>query len=233
MTLVKSSKLSVNNLTIEVSRKNIKNIHLAVYPPAGRVTIAAPLRTTDEAVRMFAVAHLPWIRRQQRKFEGQDRQFPREYVSGETHYVQGRRYRLRVLPSEPGRVELGRGLRLYAPEGSSAQARDTLLSEWYRARLKAQIPALVDKWSVLMNVPEPAWGVKRMKTKWGSCSVAAGRIWLNLELAKKPYHCLEYVIVHELAHFTERHHNDRFRALLDQHLPLWQHYREELNAAPL
>jgi predicted metal-dependent hydrolase len=195
-----TSQVSISDLTIEVVRKNIKHIHLAVYPPQGRVRVAAPLWTSDDAVRIFAVARLPWIRRQQSKFEQQARQTPREYVSGETHYVQGRRYRLRFVASEQREVKLSRYLLMSAPAESSVQERETLLHDWYRARLKAQIPELVVKWSTLMDVPTVQWGVKRMKTKWGSCNAEARRIWLNLELAKKPYHCLEYVIVHELAH---------------------------------
>jgi predicted metal-dependent hydrolase len=233
MSTTMSSQVSISDLTIEVVRKNIKHIHLAVYPPQGRVRVAAPTWTSDDAVRIFAIARLPWIRRQQSKFQQQERQTPREYVSGETHYLQGRRYRLRFIPSEHGAVELQRSLLLYAPAKSSVQERETLLYDWYRARLKSQIPELIVKWSALMDVSTVQWGVKRMKTKWGSCNAEARRIWLNLELAKKPYHCLEYVIVHELAHFSERHHNDRFRLLLDQHLPLWQRYRDELNQAPL
>lgn len=228
-----TSHLNVGELRVEVIRKNIKNIHLAVYPPHGRVRVAAPLRTSDDAVRVFTIARMPWIRRQQGKFAAQERQTPREYVSGESHYVQGRRYRLRVIPSDHRGVEIKRSLTLYAPPDSNKHAREAILFNWYRQRLKEQIPALLEKWCAIMGMPAPIWGIKRMKTKWGSCNAQANRVWLNLELAKKPYTCLEYVLVHELAHFTERHHNERFRLILDQHLPLWQTYREELNQAPL
>ena len=228
--------IMVGDVQVEVVRKAIKNLHLAVYPPHGRVRVATPLRVDDEAVRLFAIARLPWIRRQRGRFIGQDRQSPREYVSGESHYFQGRRYRLRVVTAPgAGRIVLTTQHRLLLtmPEGHSARDREAVMLAWYRADLKARLPALVQTWSARLGVPSPAWGVRRMKTKWGSCAVSSRRIWLNLELAKKPLHCLEYVVVHELAHLHERHHNERFQALLDQHLPLWRSYREELNQSPL
>jgi predicted metal-dependent hydrolase len=226
----------VGDVQVEVVRKAIKNLHLAVYPPDGRVRVATPLRVDDEAVRLFTIARLPWIRRQQNKFIGQERQSAREYVSGESHYFRGRRYRLRVNEGPgPAQVKVATQQRLLltVPVESTAQQREAVLLAWYRADLKARLPDLVNTWSARLEVPEPAWGVKRMKTKWGSCAIQTGRIWLNLELAKKSPHCLEYVVVHELAHLHERHHNQRFQALLDQHLPLWRSYRAELNASPL
>ncbi len=231
-----SHSILVGDVQVEVVRKAIKNLHLAVYPPHGRVRVATPLRVDDEAVRLFTIARLPWIRRQQVKFTGQERQSPREYVSGESHYFQGRRYRLRVVTA-PGPAHLTlptqHRLLLTVPSESTIQEREAALLAWYRADLKAQLPDLVQTWSERLAVPEPVWGIKRMKTKWGSCNIQARRIWLNLELAKKSPHCLEYVVVHELTHLHERHHNGRFQALLDQHLPLWRSYRDELNQSPL
>lgn len=228
--------ITVSELEVEVVRKNIKNLHLGVYPPHGHVRVATPLRVDDEAVRLFTIARLPWIRRQQLAFRQQERQSPREYVSGESHYFQGRRYRLRVVESQ-GKAKVGKKtatrLTLFIPPASSAAAREALLSGWYREQLKAQIPPLVEKWSALIGVEAPEWRVKRMKTKWGSCNIQARRIWLNLELVKKPLHCLEYVVVHEMMHLLERHHNKRFQGLLDQHLPNWRVLRDELNILPL
>jgi predicted metal-dependent hydrolase len=184
-------------------------------------------------VRLFVLAKLPWIRRQQAGFANQPRQSPREYVRRESHYVWGRRYLLHLIEHDaPARVEVqpnGR-LNLYLRPHSSAIRREAILLAWYRRELSQQIPGLLARWEPLLGVSVADWGIKRMKTRWGSCTIEARRIWLNLELAKKPAYCLEYVLVHELTHLLERHHNERFRALLDEHLPNWRAIREELNA---
>ncbi|WP_424950298.1 M48 family metallopeptidase [Deinococcus sp.] len=236
MTAATTHTIAVGNLEVEVVRKAIKNLHLAVYPPDGRVRVATPLRVDDNAVRLFTIARLPWIRRQRVKFLGQERQSAREYVSGESHYVWGRRYRLRVVTGTAvAEVTLPTKARLVLTltgDHDRGEAEAVMLA-WYRAQLKERLPELVALWSERLGVPEPAWGIRRMKTKWGSCNIQGRRIWLNLELAKKPPHCLEYVVVHELTHLHERHHNGRFQALLDQHLPMWRSYRDELNRSPL
>ena len=236
MTAAATHTIAVGGLEVEVVRKAIKNLHLAVYPPDGRVRVATPLRVDDNAVRLFTIARLPWIRRQRLKFLGQERQSPREYVSGESHYIWGRRYRLRVLIGAGlAEVTLPTKARLVLTLTGDHDRADaeTVMLAWYRTQLKERLPELVALWSERLGVPEPDWGVKRMKTKWGSCNIQARRIWLNLELAKKSPHCLEYVVVHELTHLHERHHNGRFQALLDQHLPMWRSYRDELNRSPL
>lgn len=228
--------LSVSGITVEVVRKDIKNLHLGVYPPNGRVRVAAPLVVSDEAVRLAVIDKLAWIRRQRARFAAQPRQSEREMVNGESHYFLGRRYRLRVHEQEaPARVALrGVGsLDLFVRPGSPAEARETVLLNWYREQLKALIPPLLDKWQTALGVRVSAWGVKKMKTKWGSCTPSAGRIWLNLELAKKPAPCLEYIVVHELVHLLERHHSERFTALMDRHLPDWRSRRDRLNAGTL
>ena len=230
------TQITVRDIPVDVVRKDIKNLHLAVYPPSGRVRIAAPLRVNDDAVRLFVVSKLGWIKRQQAKFQQQDRQPPRAYVSGESHWVLGRRYRLRVVNSAGAiRLKLRNNttLELIAPELSSVEAREHAMLEWYRQTLKELIPALIEKWSAIIGVDAPLWGVKRMKTKWGTCNIAERRIWLNLELAKKPIHCLEYVIAHELTHLLERRHSERFRALMDRHIPNWRLFKSELNALAL
>jgi hypothetical protein len=228
--------LTVNGMQVEIVRKAIKNLHLGVYPPDGRVRVAAPLAFNDDAIRLAVITRLTWIKRQQAGFKNQERQSPRRYVSGETHYVFGRRYRLRVIEEEHApsvSIKNTRTAALTVRPGSNPIQRERIFLAWYRKELRSAAAPLIEKWASLIGVPAPLWGIKRMKTKWGSCSTATQRIWLNLELAKKPPQCLEYIIVHELAHFLERNHNVRFVKVLDRHLPQWRIYRDELNAAPL
>lgn len=228
--------ITVSGLSVEVVRKNIKNLHLGVYPPLGRVRVAAPLAVSDDAVRLAVVGKLGWIKRQRAKFQAQPRQSQRRMVSGESHYFMGQRYRLRVVEgSTPMRVALrGKaGLDLFVRPETSTERREELLQAFYRSELKNLIPTLLDKWQPILGVEANAWGIKKMKTKWGTCNIAARRVWLNLELAKKPIQCLEYILVHELLHLIERHHNDRFRGLMDQYLPQWQTHRDELNRSLL
>lgn len=227
------SQLTVADLTVDVVRKRIKNLHLAVYAPDGRVRVATPLTLSDESIRLYVLAKLTWIRRQQAKFEGQARQSEREYVQRESHYVWGQRYLLQIIEhNAPPRIERPgpQRLTMHVRPGTNEAQRRNILSKWYRGELKAQVPTLIAKWEPIMGVSVADWGVKQMKTKWGTCNIDARRIWLNLELAKKPLPCLEYIIVHEMAHLLERHHNDRFRTLLDQFIPNWRTVREELNA---
>lgn len=221
---------------MDVVRKEIKNLHLGVYPPDGRVRVAAPLLISDDAVRLAVIGKLGWIRRQRAKYEAQPRQSQRQMVSGESHYFLGRRYRLRVQQSDsPPRVAL-RGktaIEIFVRPEATAEQRRALLQRWYRERLKALIPPLLEKWQQALGVQAADWGIKRMKTRWGTCNIKARRVWFNLELAKKPEQCLEYVVAHELMHLLERHHDDRFTALMDRHLTNWRQLRSELNQAPL
>ena len=229
-------QIVVSGITINVVRKRIKNLHLGVYPPDGRVRVAAPLLVHDEAVRLFVITKLAWIKLHKDKFAGQERQSAREYVTGESHYFQGRRYRLNVMQYQGHpRIAIRNSstIDMFVTGEADSDYRKRLLSGWYRQHLKEQIPALIGKWEPIMNVSVAEWGVKQMKTKWGTCSIKARRIWLNLELAKKPAHALEYIVVHELAHLLEKGHGDRFKRLMDQFLPQWRQYREELNRAPL
>lgn len=229
-------QIIVNGFVVDVVRKNIKNLHLGVYPPNGRVRVAAPLRINDEAVRLLIISKLAWIKRQQEKFEAQERQSAREYVSGESHYYQGRRYLLNVIEQKGSPAVILRNnktMDLFVRPDSDASQRERVLIAWYRQRLKEEIALLIAKWEPIIGVEVAEWRVKQMKTKWGTCNIKAHRIWLNLELVKKPLHCLEYIIVHEMVHLLERHHNDRFLAYMNRFMPLWQYYREELNRAPL
>lgn len=232
----KVSRITVSGIPVEVVRKDIKNLHLGVYPPMGRVRVAAPLVVNDEAVRLAIIDKLGWIKRQRAQFAKQPRQSEREMVNGESHYFLGRRYRLRVHEVDaPGRVAL-RGVAsmdLFVRPGSSAGKREAVLQDWHRASLRSVITDLLAHWQPKLGVQATHWGIKKMKTKWGSCNVSARRIWLNLELAKKPVQCLEYIVVHELVHLLERNHTERFTALMDRHLPDWRNRREVLNSSPL
>jgi hypothetical protein len=229
-------KLKVGNLAVEVVRKNIKNLHLAVYPPNGRVRVAVPLRVDNEAVRLAVASRLGWIRRQQKKLVGQERQSPREYVSRESHYFLGRRNLLNVVYHDgPPRVAINSNAKidLFVPDGANRARREKILQEWYRKELKALVPPLVSKWEKITGLQVSAWGVKRMKTKWGTCNTRAHRIWINLELAKKPVQCLEYIVVHEMVHLLERHHNEKFIGYMNEFLPNWRSLRDQLNSFPL
>lgn len=223
-------------MPVDVVRKDIKNVHLAVYPPAGRVRIAAPRRLSDDAIRLAVVTRLGWIRRQQLVYAGQERQSEREMVSGESHFVQGRRYRLRVIESEEkpqARIRSTRTLDLVVPPASSREVRARVLDQWYRMLLRQEAQSLIEKWQPIIGVRVAHWGIRKMRTRWGSCHEANGHILLNLELAKKDRDCLEYIVVHELVHLLEREHNERFRAFMDRFMPAWRHHREKLNKAPL
>ena len=234
---IESRNITVSGLSVEVVRTPIKNLHLGVYPPQGRVRVAAPLAVDDEAVRLAVVGKLGWIKRQRAKFQAQPRQSQRRMVSGESHYFFGQRYRLRVHESSGTALHIAlRGkacMDLFVRPETTVERREQVLQDFYRAELKRLVPELLEKWQPKLGVEVRAWGIKRMKTKWGTCNIEARRIWLNLELAKKPVQCLEYILVHELAHLHERHHNERFTALLDLHLPQWRTLREELNQSML
>jgi predicted metal-dependent hydrolase len=230
------TQIRVSGMPVDVVRKDIKNVHLAVYPPGGRVRIAAPRRLSDDAIRLAVVTRLGWIRRQQLVYAGQERQSEREMVSGESHFVQGRRYRLRVIESEEkphARIRSTRTLDLVVSPDSSRKVRASVLDRWYRARLREEAQTLIEKWQPIVGVRVARWGIRKMRTRWGSCHESNGHILLNLELAKKDRDCLEYIVVHELVHLLEREHNDRFRALMDRFMPAWRLHRDKLNKAPL
>jgi predicted metal-dependent hydrolase len=233
---IKTHKIIVDDLPVQIVRKAIKNLHLGVYPPHGRVRVAVPFRVTDDSVRLAVVGKLGWIKRQRAKFEAQPRQSLREMVSGESHYFLGQRYRLRVFEhNHPAEVEMRNKsiIELHVRPKSTAEQRERILHRWYRQQLKQMIPAFLEKWQPILGVQVADWGIKKMKTRWGTCNPDAHRIWLNLELAKKPTRCLEYVVVHEMAHLIRRHHDDQFLAIMNRHIPQWQSYRQELNSSPL
>lgn len=232
----KSRRLAILGLPVEVIRKDIKNLHVAVYPPAGRVRVATPLRLTDDVVRVAVISRLGWIRRQQTRFADQVRESQRELVTGESVYFRGRRFRLEIIedPVSP-RVRIANSscIQLRCSRRADRDQREAMLNQWYRERLREQIPALLRKWERKVGVDVAEVRIRRMKTKWGSCNAQARRIWLNLELAKKPASSLEYILVHEMIHIHERRHDERFREMMDGVMPGWQLHRAELNRAPL
>lgn len=233
---IETHRITVSGIAVEVVRKAIKNLHLGVYPPRGRVRVAAPLAVNDDAVRLAVISRLGWIKRQRAKFEAQPRQSRREMINSESHYFLGRRYRLNVIEqNSAGKVVLRNKtiIDLYVRPGVDAEKREKVLQRWYRGQLKVLVPSLLEKWQQTLGVEVADWGIKKMKTKWGGCNVEARRIWLNLELAKTPVQCLEYIIVHELVHLLERHHNDRFTTHMDKFMPQWSLLRDMLNKSPL
>ena len=228
-------RIELGEITADVILKDIKNVHLSVYPPAGKVRISAPKRMSLDTIRVFAISKLDWIKQQQTKLREQERETPRDYVDRESHYVWGKRYLLTVTESDrPPSIELKHSrMLLRVRPGMAEEKREALFEAWYRRQLREAVPPLLARWQPLLGVEVQRWFVQRMKTKWGSCNHRAGTIRLNTELAKKPSECLEYIVVHELVHLLEPTHNARFIALMDRFMPKWQFYREVLNRLPL
>ena len=229
-------RIEVDGLIVDVVRKQIKNLHLAVYPPNGRIRVAAPIRVNDEAVRLAVISKLGWIKRQQVKFEEQERESIREYVSGESHYFQGNRYLLNVIEDNCAphvKIRNKKRIDLFIRPNSTHAQRERVFSAWYREHLREVLSSLIAKWEKKIGVRADDWVIKKMKTKWGSCNIENRRILINLELAKKSERCLEYIVAHELIHLLERLHNDRFLSLMNKFMPNWKKYRDELNRMPL
>lgn len=230
-----SAYLTVRGIDVDVIYKDIKNLHIGVYPPIGRVRVAAPQRLDDDQVRLAVIQRLPWIKRQRKELQDTPRQSEREMVSGESHYVWGVRRRLKVV-ERPGRAHLeidGERLVLYASADATPERRREVLDRWYRDQLRETLPDLIARWEQRLEVSVPKWTIRRMKTKWGSCNRETRHIWFNVELAKKHPDCLEYIVVHEIAHYFERNHGERFTKLMDGYLPDWRSRRDQLNGAPL
>lgn len=230
-----STVLTIGPIEIDVVKKDIKRMHLAVYPPHGRVRLAVPEDADEEVYRLFAISKLSWIKKNVKHFKEQARETIRDYVTGESHFFNGKRYLLEVIEGTPSGVVIKgvNKLILTHPNKASREKKANIMKEWYRAQLKIQIEQLLPHWEEVVGVQVNAFGVKQMKTKWGTCNPEAKRIWLNLELGKKPKICLEYIIVHELVHLHEKHHNKRFIQLMDEFMPKWRLYRDELNSLPV
>ena len=230
------SIITVNELPVRVVRKRIKNIYFAVYPPNGSVRVSVPEFIDDEAVRLALLSKFDWIKRQIKSFEDQPRQSVSEFVSGESHYYLGCRYLLDVVyTSKCPFIEIrGRKtLALNINKATSLEGCRELLKGWYRKEMKRILPGVVRKWEIKTGLQVEFFGIKRMKTKWGSCNPLHRRIWLNLELIKKPINCLEYVVVHEMVHFLERTHNDNFLFYMNRIMPNWRTFRDQLRQFPL
>lgn len=229
------TSLRLGDIAVDVILKDIKNVHLSVYPPKGRVRISAPKRMSVDTIRVYAVSKLDWIKQQQMKLREQERESRREYLDRESHYLWGRRYLLNVSEEHAApdvRLRPGTILLRVRP-GAGEETKKALVASWYRQTLKAAAQPLIETWERRLRVAVQRLFVQQMKTKWGSCNPTTRSIRLNTELAKKPRECLEYVVLHELVHLIERRHNDKFRHYMDRFMPQWQQYRDELNRAPL
>jgi len=229
------TQIRLGDIAVDVVLKDIKNVHLSVHPPTGKVRISAPSRMSLETIRVFAISKLGWIKQQQRKLRDQERETRREYLDRESHYVWGKRYLLKVIESEEApAVELKHSkMHLRVRPGASEEKKQAIVEAWYRDRLKQAVPSLIEKWGPIIGVKVKRFFVQKMKTKWGSCNPNFKSIRLNTELAKKPRECLEYIVVHEMVHLLEPTHNSRFVALTDQFMPKGQFYREVLNRLPV
>jgi len=227
-------QIKLGNIKIDVEQKDIKNIYLSVYPPNGKVKISAPERMDLDTIRVFAISKIKWIKKQQAKLTNQESETPREYLTRESHFFKGKRYLLKVIEhdAKPKVILKHSEIDLYIRPNTTVEKRGRIIDEWYRAELKKIVPKMIEKWEKKIGVKSNEFGIKKMRTKWGTCNTAAKRIWLNLELAKKPVECLEYIIVHELVHLLERSHNKRFVGLMDEFMPKWRFYKDELNKLP-
>lgn len=230
-----AAELDLGGITADVVFKDIKNVHLSVYPPAGRVRIAAPERMSLDTIRVYAISKLGWIKMQQRRLREQERETPRAFLDRESHYLWGKRYLLRVIESDDTpsmEVEHSRLLLRIRP-GTADEQKQDIAARWYRAQLKQVVPSVIARWAPVMEVALERYYVRQMKTMWGSCAPRARAIRLNTELAKKPKVCLEYIVMHELAHLLEPTHNARFVAIMDQFMPTWRQSRDQLNLLPV
>ncbi|WP_186429474.1 M48 family metallopeptidase [Clostridium sp. BSD9I1] len=225
--------LIINDIEIQLEKKKIKNIYLRVTAPQGKVQVSAPKNIDNEAIKKFVISKISWIKKHQDKYKykNQPKQCIREYVSGESVYLWGRKYVLEVgYLNKNNDIKInGDKLILQVRENSTVEQREKALNEWYRENIKSEIPKLLEKWQKIIGVTAEEWGVKNMKTRWGTCNVRDKRIWLNLQLAKKPPKCLEYVVVHELVHLLEKSHNNIFVGYMDKFLPSWRAIKKELN----
>lgn len=231
---VLKQQIELGDIKIDVEQKNIKNIHLSVCPPDGHVKISAPKRIDLDIIRLFVINKLKWIKKHQEIFKNQKREAPKEYLSKELHYFQGKTYLLKLIEhsAKPVVILTHNNIELYVRPDSSKEKRKEILDAWYRTEMKKVIPEMLEKWEKIIGVKADDFGIKKMRTKWGTCNIRAKRIWLNLELTKKPLNCLEYVLVHELVHLLERDHNDRFKNYMSEFMPKWRFLKDELNRLP-
>ena len=230
-TVIKS-EIIISGFNITVLKKDIKNLHLNVLPPDGKVRVSAPKRMDDRSIRVFIISKLPWLEKHVNSFKERPRETPREYISGESHYFKGERYLLNVIEygGKPFiTLNNKKYIDFYVKKDAHLEEKKKVFLLWQREELAKELSCIFNKWQGIMGVSAEEWRIKRMKTKWGTCNTSAKRIWINLELAKKPVYCIEYIVVHELAHLIERNHNKRFTAVMDKFIPQWRSYKKELN----
>lgn len=220
----------LNNIEIQVTKKKIKNLHLSVMPPNGTVKISAPLEVSDDAIIAFASSRLSWIKAQISTFEKHERESKREYVSGESFYLLGKRYLLNLVPSSRNKIEISNDRIFFNIKNNiTNEQKERFILNWYRKKLKEVINKLLNIWTNKTDLKPSSWQIKDMKTKWGSCTKNKAKLWFNLQLAKKPVDCIEYVVLHELIHLRIEKHNDEFKNLMQQYMPDWQERKARLN----
>ncbi|PVA05442.1 M48 family metallopeptidase [Thalassorhabdomicrobium marinisediminis] len=227
----------IGGIEVEIVHKAIKNLHIGCYPPEGRVRIAAPHGVSDEAIRVAVLTRMQWIKRKQTQFRKQERQAERRFVSGETHHLFGRALRLDVQrwDKKVHRI-LRQGsdrLAMKVPGDGTTEQMRRWMDAWLKARLRTYSAPRISFWANRLDRHPEKWGIRPMKTKWGSCDPEKRIIWLNSELAKKPERMIDYVILHELAHLISPNHDKRFIKILDDNMPKWRSIRDELNQYPL
>jgi predicted metal-dependent hydrolase len=226
------SLFKIGGVEVSVLHKDVKNLHLNVLPPVGKVRVSAPFGMNDDAIRTFLATRISWIKKKQANFKSQERQTQRRYVSGESHYFLGKRYRLKVVyvDEKPSVViKSKKKIILNLKPRSNVLKRERVMQKWYRNELKKTLPPLIKKWQKKIGVQASFWGIRRMKTQWGTCDEKTKRLWFNLELVKKPESCIQYVVVHELVHLVERRHDEKFISLMDKYLPKWRSEKDDLN----
>ena len=234
--ILQVESISILDVEVEIFRKDIKNIHLRVYPPEGFVRATVPFDMDRDAIRLFLVKKISWIRKQQEDFRKVERQTPRDFLRRESHYFLGLRYLLDVVESNEKQQVVQKNKKTLVlqmrPEASHIKAQE-IMDAFYRNELKLIVSSLIEKWEPILKVQVSDWQVKKMRTRWGTCNHEKGRILINLELAKKPPHCIEYILVHEMVHLLERTHNEHFIELMDSFLPNWRALKHELNSLPV
>lgn len=233
---IETNKINIGGLEVTLQKKDIKNIYLGVYPPNGTIRLDVPHMTNEEVIRLFTISKIPWIRKQQKRFSEQERETQREYISGESHFLFGKAYRLNLIENyKEQRVEIKNTtyINLHCPKKSTKGQRKKIFENWCRQELNNSVKKYVNKWEKITNIKVKESRIKKMKTKWGTSNKQAKRIWINLELVKKPTSCLEYIILHEMIHLIERKHNDNFNKLMNSFMPGWQQQKRELNKSLL
>ena len=231
---MKTELLQIGSVEIEVKFKPIKNLHLSVHPPYGHVTISSPEIYDLEKVKIYAATKHGWIKKEQKKFLTQEREEPRDFITQESHFFFGNRYLLKLIPATRNKVEIkGKKLFLYTTDPDNAALNRKTLYSFYRRELRKKIVEFTAFYSGQMNIDIPEFKIRSMKTKWGSCATDSKRLWFNIELAKKPLECIEYIVVHEMVHLMERNHTKRFVLLMDRYFPNWQVQKKVLNELPI